>query len=63
MVVFPESLDKNGTKRAVEDAYAKFKYDATANQDNIIIERVAQLAQKHTCTMTEISLAWLLMKE
>lgn len=53
---------QGGTKRAVEDTYAKFKYDATANQDNIIIERVAHLAQKHTCTMTEISLAWLLTK-
>ena len=50
------------TKRAVEDSYAKFKYDATAAQDNVIIERVAKLAQKHDVSMTEISLAWLLTK-
>jgi aryl-alcohol dehydrogenase-like predicted oxidoreductase len=48
------------TKRAAEDAYAKFKYDATAQQDQIIIARVAELAQKHGVTMTEVSLAWLL---
>ena len=53
---------EGGTKRAAEDAYAKFKYDATAEQDNVIISRVAELAQKHEVTMTEISLAWLLTK-
>ena len=50
------------TKRAVEDTYAKFKYDATAEQDNVIISRVAELAEKHSVTMTEVSLAWLLTK-
>ncbi|WP_407384494.1 aldo/keto reductase [Ruminococcus sp.] len=51
-----------GTKRAAEDAYAKFKYDATAQQDGIIIDRVAELAEKHGVSMTEVSLAWLLTK-
>ena len=50
------------TKRAAEDAYAKFKYDATAEQDAVIIGRVAELAEKHGVTMTEVSLAWLLTK-
>ena len=50
------------TKRASEDSYAKFKYDATAEQDALIIGRVAQLAEKHGVTMTEVSLAWLLTK-
>ena len=50
------------TKRAAEDTYAKFKYDATAKVDNIIISRVAELAEKRGVTMTEISLAWLLTK-
>ena len=50
------------TKRAAEDTYAKFKYDAMAEQDNVIIGRVAELAEKHGVTMTEISLAWLLTK-
>ena len=49
-------------KRMEADAYAKFKYDATAEQDNVIISRVAELAEKHGVTMTEISLAWLLTK-
>ncbi|MGN8713985.1 aldo/keto reductase [Hornefia butyriciproducens] len=53
---------ENDTKRAAEDAYAKFKYDATADQDNVIISRVAELAEKHDVSMTEISLAWLLTK-
>ena len=53
---------EGGTKRAEEDAYAKFKYDATAQQDCVIISRVAELAQKHGVTMTEVSLAWLLTK-
>lgn len=53
---------QSGTKRAAEDAYAKFKYDATAQQDSVIIDRVAELANKHGVTMTEISLAWLLTK-
>ena len=50
------------TKRAAEDAYAKFKYDATAQQDSVIIGRVAELADKHGVSMTEVSLAWLLTK-
>ena len=53
---------EGGTKRAEEDAYAKFKYDTTAAQDNVIIARVAELAEKHGVTMTEVSLAWLLGK-
>jgi Predicted oxidoreductases (related to aryl-alcohol dehydrogenases) len=53
---------EGGTKRAEEDAYAKFKYNATAAQDNVIIARAAELAEKHGVTMTEVSLAWLLTK-
>ncbi len=53
---------QGGTKRADEDAYARFKYDATAEQDNVIISRVAEIAQKRGVTMTEVSLAWLLTK-
>ena len=50
------------TKRAAEDAYAKFKYDATAQQDSVIIGRVSELADRHGVSMTEVSLAWLLTK-
>lgn len=52
----------DNTKRASEDAYAKFKYDATAKQDSVIINRVSELANKYGVSMTEISLAWLLTK-
>ena len=50
------------SKRLEEDSYAKFKYDATAKQDDIIIGRVAELADKRGVTMTEVALAWLLTK-
>ena len=50
------------SKRLEEDNYAKFKYDATAKQDSVVIERVVELAKKHGVSMTEISLAWLLEK-
>lgn len=50
------------SKRLKEDHYAKSKYNATEKQDSIIINRVAELAEKHHVTMTEISLAWLLTK-
>ena len=50
------------SKRAEEDTYAKFKYDATKEQDDVIIRRVAEIAQKHGVSMTEVSLAWLLTK-
>lgn len=50
------------SKRLEEDSYAKFKYDATAETDGLIIQRVAELADKRGVSMTEISLAWLLTK-
>ena len=53
---------EGGTKRAEEDSYAKFKYDSTAEQDNVIIGRAAELAEKHGVSMTEVSLAWLLTR-
>lgn len=50
------------SKRMQEDSYAKFKYDATKEQDGVIIERVQELAEKRGVSMTEVSLAWLLTK-
>lgn len=50
------------SKRMQEDAYARFKYDATAKADGRIIARVAELADKRGVSMTEVSLAWLLTK-
>ena len=50
------------SKRLQEDSYARFKYDATKEQDEIIIRRVADLADRRGVTMTEVALAWLLRK-
>jgi len=47
------------SKRLKEDAYAKTKYDSTAEVDNKIIERVNELANKYDVSMTEVSLSWL----
>lgn len=50
------------SKRLQKDSYARLKYDGTAVQDQMIIDRVAELAEKHGVSMTEVSLAWLLTK-
>lgn len=50
------------SKRLEEDEFAKTKYDLTKNQDEKIIKRVEELADKHNVSMSEISLAWLLTK-
>lgn len=50
------------SRRLLEDSYARLKYDAMADKDGVIIARVAELANKHEVSMTEISLAWLLTK-
>ena len=50
------------SKRLQEDSYARLKYDSTAEQDGVIIDRVAKLAEQKGVSMTEVSLAWLLTK-
>ena len=50
------------SKRLEQDDYARLKYDASKEQDEVIIGRVAELAEKRGVSMTEISLAWLLTK-
>ena len=50
------------SKRLSEDSYAQLKYGDTAAQDQVIIDRVAEVAEKRGVTMTEVSLAWLLTK-
>ncbi len=50
------------TKRLEEDSFAKSKYDLTANQDRIIVERVAEIAKKRGMTRIQIALGWLLSK-
>jgi len=50
------------SKRLEMDTFAKGKYDATAEQDSVIVERVAEVADKYQTSMTAVSLAWLLTK-
>ena len=50
------------SKRLSEDSYAQLKYGSTADQDQVIIDRVAELADQKGVSMTEVSLAWLLTK-
>ena len=50
------------SKRLEEDSYARFKYDATAEADAKVIERVMELADRRGVPMTEIAIAWLLTK-
>lgn len=52
-----------GTLRAETDQIARKKYDATAETDQRIIERVAELAQKHGVKRAQIAIAWLLQKK
>ncbi len=49
--------------RAQTDQIQKSKYDATAETDRQIVERVAELAEKHGATRTQVALAWLLQKD
>ena len=50
------------SKRQQEDSFMHFKYDSTAEQDNHIVERVVELADRYGVEMTQIALAWLLTK-
>ncbi|MDF9839412.1 aryl-alcohol dehydrogenase-like predicted oxidoreductase [Paenibacillus sp. PastF-1] len=51
------------TLRSETDHIQKSKYDATAEADRLIIERVASLADKRGVPRIHIALAWLLQKE
>jgi aryl-alcohol dehydrogenase-like predicted oxidoreductase len=50
------------TLRSETDQIAKSKYDATAEQDRAIVERVAALANQHGVPRVHVALAWLLQK-
>ena len=50
------------SKRQAEDSFMHFKYDATAEQDGRIVERVMTLADRYGTEMTQVALAWLLSK-
>ncbi|HOP24173.1 MAG TPA: aldo/keto reductase [Defluviitoga sp.] len=51
------------TYRLQTDEVAKSKYDSTKDADKAIVDRVAELANKHGVSRAQISLAWLLHKD
>ncbi len=48
--------------RAETDSIAKSKYGATADTDRRVVERVADIADRHGAPRVHIALAWLLQK-
>ena len=50
------------TLRSETDQIQKMKYEAAAEMDRPVVERVAELAQQHGVPRTHIALAWLLQK-
>ncbi len=50
------------TARLETDPIAKSKYDATADADKAVVERVAEVAEQHGVPRAQIALAWLLHK-
>ena len=50
------------TMRSETDQVAKSKYDSTAEPDQKVIERVAEIALKYGSPRVHIALAWLLQK-
>ena len=50
------------TKRAETDQVQKNKYGSTEATDQVIIDRVAEVAEKRGVTRSQVALAWLLQK-
>ncbi len=51
------------TTRLETDPIAKWKYDATAEADKLVVERLAEIAEKHGAPRAHIALVWLLHKD
>ncbi|CAM3067334.1 aldo/keto reductase [Paenibacillus sediminis] len=51
------------THRSETDEVQKRKYNAMANADQLIVDRAAELANKHGVPRSHIALAWLLQKQ
>lgn len=51
------------TSRSTTDQAQRAKYDQTAEMDQMIIDRVAELADKYETSRVNIALGWLLQKE
>jgi 1-deoxyxylulose-5-phosphate synthase len=50
------------TARSETDEFGKSLYEKTANADQQVVERVAELAKKHGLPRAQIALAWVLQK-
>jgi aryl-alcohol dehydrogenase-like predicted oxidoreductase len=50
------------SRRSETDPVAREKYDATADADKLVIERVGEVAKKHNVPRANVSLAWMLQK-
>ncbi|WP_090980752.1 aldo/keto reductase [Paenibacillus sp. CF384] len=51
------------THRSETDQVQKWKYDATADGDRLIVDRVAAIAEQRGVPRAQIALAWLLQKQ
>lgn len=51
------------THRSETDMTQKSKYDATADADRVIVERLAEIAEKRAVPRSQVALAWLLQKQ
>ncbi|SEM49853.1 Predicted oxidoreductase [Terribacillus saccharophilus] len=51
------------THRSKTDQIQRSKYDATADADRLVAERVATIAEKHDVPRIHVALAWLLSKK
>lgn len=51
------------SKRLETDPIAKAKYESTMEADKAVVERLAEVAEKHGVPRVQIALAWLLQKE
>jgi len=51
------------TFRSETDNVQKAKYDATADADHLVVERVAEIAENHGVPRAQVALSWLLQKE
>ncbi len=54
---------KESTLRSQTDHIAKSKYDATAQTYQQVVQRVAEIAEKHGVPLVHIALAWLFQKQ
>jgi 1-deoxyxylulose-5-phosphate synthase len=51
------------TKRYETDRVQRDKYDSTIDADRLVVERLAEVAEKHGVPRTQIALAWLMQKQ